>query len=47
MNTVCVDPSEMPSECPIIDIQFLTDTKGYENYIQIPYGNLTLAYTKS
>ena len=45
MNTVCVEPSKIEKDCPIIDIKFLTDVQGYENYTKIPYSDVILAYT--
>ena len=46
MNTVCLPTDKLPSECPIVDIQLLTDTEGFENYTKIDYADLTLAFTK-
>ena len=46
MNTICL-PNSHKQHCPITDIQFLTDTTGYEDYTLIPFGGVTLAYTKT
>ena len=46
MNTVCVAAGKISTDCPIIDIQLLTDTTGFENYTQVPYADVTLAYTR-
>ena len=46
MNTVCLPADKIPTECPMVDIQFLIGTEGYENYIKTDYADLTLAYTK-
>ena len=46
MNTICL-PNSHKKHCPITDIQFLTDTTGYEDYTLVPFADVTLAYTKT
>ena len=46
MNTVCLPTDKIPSECPIVDIQLLTDTVGFENYTKTDYADLIMAFSK-
>ena len=46
MNTVCLPSDKLLTDCPIVDIQLLTDTVGFENYTRTDYAGLILAFTK-
>ena len=47
LNTICFDTSKGQSDCPILDIKFVTDPAGYEDYeIVLPYADIFIAATK-